>query len=165
PLLATDAVQEGSSRDRLRAKAQRNNGKVLRIMDLHPFHSHRTREEFMKARKRSAVASSKVERIAQRHEALHQEQLQRDKKRAKSDSQNKKNPAPTTKRGYPAAPLPKKTIAKPGVEAEVEPGPSFSAPEYRGSEKLAGKVAIVTGGGSGIRPALAGRSAPPRADR
>ena len=37
----------------------------------------------------------------------------------------------------------------------MEPGPSFSAPEYRGSEKLAGKVAIVTGGDSGIGRAVA----------
>ncbi|HWA46680.1 MAG TPA: SDR family oxidoreductase [Dongiaceae bacterium] len=111
----------------------------------------------MTARKKSETAQSKVERIARRHEALHQEQLQRDKKRAKSDSQkeSRPKPAPTTKRGYPATPLPKKTIAKPGIEADVEPGPSFSAPEYKGSEKLAGKVAIVTGGDSGIGRAVA----------
>ncbi len=113
----------------------------------------------MKARKKSEAArSSEVDRIAQRHEELHQDQLARDGKRAKSDSQKesrKKQPAPTTKRAYPGNPLPKKTIAKPGSEAEVEPGPAFSAPDYRGSEKLAGKVAIVTGGDSGIGRAVA----------
>ena len=112
----------------------------------------------MKPRKQSQIASTDVERIAQRHEALHQEQLERDERRAKPDSSSEsreKQPAPTTKRNYPATPLPKKTFAKPGSETEMEPGPSFSAPDYRGSEKLAGKVAIVTGGDSGIGRAVA----------
>jgi len=113
----------------------------------------------MKPRKKSdTVANSQTDRIARQHENWHQEQLRRDAKRAKSDSQKeirKKQPAPTTKQRYAAPPLPKKTIAKPGSEADVEPGPSFSALSYRGSEKLAGKVAIVTGGDSGIGRAVA----------
>ncbi len=44
---------------------------------------------------------------------------------------------------------------KPGHEHELEPAPMYEAPEYRGSGKLAGMSAIVTGGDSGIGRAVA----------
>jgi NAD(P)-dependent dehydrogenase (short-subunit alcohol dehydrogenase family) len=45
--------------------------------------------------------------------------------------------------------------AQPGVEAEMEPTPVVVPPHYRGSGKLDGKVAIVTGGDSGIGRSVA----------
>lgn len=58
-------------------------------------------------------------------------------------------------RDYPEPPFPKQHQAKPGHETEVEPAPLYDAPYYLGSKKLEGKVAIVTGGDSGIGRAVA----------
>src|SRR5690606_33920763 len=44
---------------------------------------------------------------------------------------------------------------KPGSEAILEPAPMFKAPFWRGSGKLEGMTALVTGGDSGIGRAVA----------
>lgn len=67
-----------------------------------------------------------------------------------------KNAAPQTgARVYPVPPLPKQHQAKPGSEAALDPQPMFDAPYYIGSKKLNDKVAIVTGGDSGIGRSVA----------
>ena len=56
---------------------------------------------------------------------------------------------------YDKSPMPKQQQPKPGIEAEMEPRPKYEAPHYRGSGKLEGKTALVTGGDSGIGRAVA----------
>src|SRR5437660_8227899 len=50
----------------------------------------------------------------------------------------------------PVAPLPAQHQPHPGIEAKVDPRPRYAAPHYRGSGKLLDKVALITGGDSGI---------------
>ena len=58
-------------------------------------------------------------------------------------------------RRYPEPPMPRQHKPKPGQEASLKPEPLFDAPFYRGSGKLAGKVALITGADSGIGRAVA----------
>jgi NAD(P)-dependent dehydrogenase (short-subunit alcohol dehydrogenase family) len=55
----------------------------------------------------------------------------------------------------PSGDFPAQHLAKPGLEAQMELKPKFMAEGYKGSGKLEGQVAIVTGGDSGIGRAVA----------
>src|SRR2546421_12484746 len=55
----------------------------------------------------------------------------------------------------PKPPFPPQHQEKPGLESEVTPRPRYQAPLYKGSGKLAGSVALITGGDSGIGRAVA----------
>lgn len=58
-------------------------------------------------------------------------------------------------RQYPEPPLPGQHLEKPGEESNLKLAPMYDAPHYRGSGKLEGRVALITGADSGIGRAVA----------
>ncbi|HJP85138.1 MAG TPA: SDR family NAD(P)-dependent oxidoreductase, partial [Gemmatimonadaceae bacterium] len=56
---------------------------------------------------------------------------------------------------HPKPPMPKQHQEYPALEAKVHPRPQYQAPLYKGADKLKGKVALISGGDSGIGRAVA----------
>lgn len=56
---------------------------------------------------------------------------------------------------YPKPPFPKQRQEAPGLEREMTPRPDHGEESYRGSGRLAGRKALITGGDSGIGKAVA----------
>ncbi|HEX8249683.1 MAG TPA: SDR family oxidoreductase [Pyrinomonadaceae bacterium] len=52
-------------------------------------------------------------------------------------------------------PFPEQKQTPPGLESEMQPAPDFGEQSYKGSGRLPGKAAIITGGDSGIGRAVA----------
>ena len=55
----------------------------------------------------------------------------------------------------PKPPFPPRKLKKPGIESELRPRPHYKAPDYKPAGKLENKVAIITGGDSGIGRSVA----------
>jgi NAD(P)-dependent dehydrogenase (short-subunit alcohol dehydrogenase family) len=93
------------------------------------------------------------DRVAGKHRKIQREQDAHDAKKpaAKTD----KSAVQTTSKKQPAPPLSPKHLKKPGIEAELDVAPQFLAARYKGSGKLKGLTAIVTGGDSGIGRSVA----------
>jgi NAD(P)-dependent dehydrogenase (short-subunit alcohol dehydrogenase family) len=58
-------------------------------------------------------------------------------------------------RAYPEPPFPEQHQRKPGEEFKLDPAPLYDAPFWKGSGKLEGRAALITGGDSGIGRAVA----------
>jgi NAD(P)-dependent dehydrogenase (short-subunit alcohol dehydrogenase family) len=87
-----------------------------------------------------------------------QRELQREQDRkephGKGGGGGDKGAPQTAARAMPEE-LPDQHLAKPGLEADMQLKPLFQAPHYRGSGKLEGMTALITGGDSGIGRAVA----------
>ena len=108
--------------------------------------------------KKSPSTSS---RTALANSAARQRDIQRSAD-AKNESHDKPARSSTKKtavqagtRPQPVNPLPRQHQRKPGHEHQLDPQPHFLAPDYAGSSKLQGMVALITGGDSGIGRAVA----------
>ncbi len=75
-----------------------------------------------------------------------------DHKKRKAPSS--KAPPQTGQRTYPET-LDEVHLRKPGIEADLETAPMYEAPAYKGSDKLEGMAALISGGDSGIGRAVA----------
>jgi len=96
---------------------------------------------------------------AARHRKIQREQDANDRRTAaaaaKPKSTSRKRALQAGHHDESQPPLPKQRLAKPGLEAQMQLQPRFLAPDYRGSGKLEGMCALITGGDSGIGRAVA----------
>ncbi len=92
---------------------------------------------------------------AQRQRTLQREQDERDARKQAQGGSNPRAPAQPGTHAEPEPPLPAQHQEKPGDESRLNPAPRYDAPDYRGSGKLEGRTALITGGDSGIGRAVA----------
>ena len=94
-----------------------------------------------------------AERTARRERSI-QRKIDR-KARSKRSSIAKPRSMQAGARRYPEPKLLGQHLQKPGREGDLKLAPMYEAPHYRGSKKLAGMVALITGGDFGIGRAVA----------
>jgi NAD(P)-dependent dehydrogenase (short-subunit alcohol dehydrogenase family) len=100
---------------------------------------------------RDNARSNANEAAAEKQREIQREQ---DRKEPGESGGQDKGPPQTSARQYPSD-VPDQHLDKPGQEADMQLKPQFLAPEYRGSGKLEGMKALITGGDSGIGRAVA----------
>ena len=96
--------------------------------------------------------SMAAERVAAAERSI---QKNIDRKEARRSKKPRDQAMQAGARRYPAPPLPKQHLRKPGKEADLKLAPMYNAPHYKGSDKLKDKVALITGADSGIGRAVA----------
>lgn len=92
---------------------------------------------------------------AEKQRELQREQDRKEPAQAKGETKEQDKPGVQTSARKQPDELPAQHLEKPGLEAEMQLKPRFLAPEYKGSGKLQGMAALITGGDSGIGRAVA----------
>lgn len=111
-----------------------------------------TRKQADKSMKRTTATQS-VDATVARQRAI---QKKLDAKPIKSGgAKAATKPVQAGARNQPQNPMPAQHLQKPGYEHELELQPRYLAPDYKGSGKLDGMAAMVTGADSGIGRAVA----------
>lgn len=101
---------------------------------------------------RAPTATRKARQTAVRHRKLQSRRARADKRRPAIEPEAAMQAGA---RHYPEPPLPRQHQSKPGHESRLDPAPMYEAPYWKGSFKLLDKVALITGGDSGIGRAVA----------
>ncbi|PPJ41298.1 MULTISPECIES: SDR family oxidoreductase [unclassified Pseudoxanthomonas] len=116
---------------------------------------HRHPEGYAMGTRKTASRKSASPSAAQ-NTVKRQRKLQNEIDR-KDVASKKKSPKKAMQAGVRTQPvhMPAQHLRKPGTEADLALAPAFEAPDYRGSGKLEGLTAIVTGADSGIGRAVA----------
>lgn len=94
----------------------------------------------------------RAERIADQERKI---QAEIDAKARKGGGEDSDKAVQAGARRYPEPPFPEQHQSKPGSEAALDPAPLYDAPFWKGSGKLEGMAAIITGADSGIGRAVA----------
>jgi len=105
-----------------------------------------------RATARSGAAVRTSRQAAGQHRKLQRRRARADRKRPPQEAEKAMQAGA---RHYPAPPFKRQHQAKPGKEHRLEPPPMYEAPYWKGSFKLLDKVALITGGDSGIGRAVA----------
>lgn len=103
---------------------------------------HKEVENYRSRAEETAKKQQKIQRYIRKLDSTPQEDKEKDSAQTGSTKQ-------------PMSPQPEQELEKPGVEEDLVLQPRYMAPEYKGSQKLEGKVALITGGDSGIGRAVA----------
>ena len=104
----------------------------------------------------SASEKEYLAEVAEKQRHIQQEQEGKDqqKQQASGSGESEKKPVQAGLTEQPEPPMPDQHLQKPGIEADMELQPHFMASAYKGSGKLEGMSALITGGDSGIGRAV-----------
>ena len=111
-------------------------------------------DEYREIAEQTAREQREIQQWIDRDDAREDASKKKKSKSKKTDPADEKA-VQAGDRPQPDSPLPEQHLKKPGHEHAMIPEPNYLAPTYQGSNKLAGMVALITGGDSGIGRAVA----------
>lgn len=98
--------------------------------------------------------SARAKRVAKQGRKIQSRIDETDEKQQETPERGKQESMQAGQRHYPEK-FDEQHLTKPGLEKNLETAPMYEAPDYKGSDKLKGMVALISGGDSGIGRAVA----------